>query len=94
MKVAVLHWLKQVAVALDQLANALIGGWADETFSARCWRLRRLPGWRAARRVVDAVLFFDRGHCEASYRSEILRLQSPPETRLRTCPEHDTPLQE
>jgi hypothetical protein len=91
---AVLHWLKQVGVALDQFLNALAGGWADETFSARCWRHQRLPGWNLARRVVDGLLFFDKGHCEASYRSEALRLQSPPATRLRTCSEHDTPLQE
>jgi hypothetical protein len=81
MKALVLAWLKQVAVAFDQFLNAIIGGWADETLSARCWRLRHVPGWNVARFVVDLVLFFDRGHCEASYRSEVLRLQSPPETR-------------
>lgn len=76
-------WLKQVFVAMDQLCNALGGGWADETFSARCWRLRAHPGWNAARRVVDALalIFRDKDHCEASYRSEQLRLQSPPEVR-------------
>lgn len=84
MKGAFLHWLKQVAVAVDQLVNALIpGGWADETFSARCWRLRARPAWDIARRVIDsaALLGGDKNHCEASYRSELLRLQSPPETR-------------
>ena len=25
--------------AVDQLANAVIGGWADETFSGRAWRI-------------------------------------------------------
>ncbi len=84
MKAAFLHWLKQVLVALDQLVNALIpGGWADETFSARCWRLRSRKTWGAARRVIDivALLFRDKNHCEVSYQSELLRLQSPPETR-------------
>lgn len=84
MKKAVLHWLKQVLVALDQLVNAAIpGGWADETFSARCWRRREHPAWGALRLVVDTLLFFDAKHCEESYKSELLRLQCPPELRPR-----------
>lgn len=77
------HWLKQVLVALDQALNALFGGWADETFSSRCWRNRHKPGWKQARRVLDfvAALFGDVDHCKASYDSEWLRLQSPPELR-------------
>lgn len=85
MKMAFLHWLNQVMIAVDQLINALIpGGWADETLSARCWRLRARPAWDIARRVIDsaALLGGDKNHCEASYRSEMLRLQSPPETRV------------
>jgi hypothetical protein len=77
------HWIKQVLVALDQFVNAVFLGWADETFSARCWRLRERPLWGLARRVVDlpARIFRDKNHCEASYRSEQLRLQCPPELR-------------
>lgn len=77
------RWLKQVLVALDQALNALFGGWADETFSSRCWRLRHRPGWGTARRVLDFVagLLGDKGHCKASYDSEWLRLQCPPELR-------------
>ena len=81
MKAKVKHWIKQVLVAFDQFLNTLIGGWADETFSARCWRLRERPFWGVVRRIVDTILFFDTNHCEESYRSEILRLQSPPESR-------------
>lgn len=76
------HWLKQVLVALDQFVNALAGGWADETLSARCWRLRGQAVWGVLRMVVDAVFFFDKNHCEEAYRSEVLRLQCPPEVRL------------
>ena len=81
MKKRILHWLKQVLVAFDQFVNTLIGGWADETFSARCWRLRDRTVWGALRLVVDALLFFDKNHCEESYKSELLRLQCPPELR-------------
>ena len=30
--------MKQILIAVDQLANAVIGGWADETLSSRAWR--------------------------------------------------------
>ena len=78
-------WFKQVLVSLDQMVNALLGGWADETLSSRCWRLRHLPAWGTARRVLDAVagLLGDKDHCRASYNSEWLRLQCPPELRPR-----------
>lgn len=77
------RWLKQVLIALDQALNALLGGWPDETLSSRCWRLRHLPGWGTARRVLDFVagLLGDKDHCRASYDSEWLRLQCPPELR-------------
>lgn len=81
MKAKIQHWFKQVLVAFDQFLNTLIGGWADETFSARCWRRRGHPVWGALRMVVDAILFFDKNHCEASYNSEVSRLQCPPELR-------------
>lgn len=75
------HWCKQVLVAFDQLLNSLVGGWADETFSARCWRLRERSVWGVLRMAVDTVFFFDAHHCEESYKSEVLRLQCPPEVR-------------
>lgn len=79
------HLLKipqQAAIAFDQFVNALAGGWADETFSARCWRLRDAAwGWRAARILVDGVFFWQKNHCQTAYRSEALRLHLPPEQR-------------
>lgn len=80
------HWLKQVAIAVDQLLNAAIpGGWADETFSGRCWRQRHKRRWEAVRRVVDGLFFWQKGHCRVAYESEQLRRHLPPEYRpLRT----------
>lgn len=74
---------KAVLVALDQLVNALCGGWPDETISSRAWRLE-LAGVRSwPRRVIDlaARLFGDRDHCRESYESERLGRQLPPELR-------------
>ena len=69
-------YFKQVLVAADQLANALAGGWADETWSSRCWREERW-GWVD---ILDGL--FGTNHCEQSFHSERMRLQLPPEFRL------------
>lgn len=77
------HWLLQVAVAIDQLINALFGGWADETLSSRAWRTAdkgRVLG-RIARPVIDTLLFFDKDHCKTAYESERVGRQLPPEAR-------------
>ena len=73
---------KQIAIAFDQFCNTLVGGWADETFSARCWRLHQYtPGWALARKMVDALFFFDKNHCQTSATSEEQDTQRPPEQR-------------
>ena len=64
--------VKQVAIAIDQLANTLLwflpgGCWADETFSARCWRCRNIAPFKWLRPVVDAILFFDPQHCQSHF---------------------------
>ena len=74
--------MKQILIALDQLANTLIyirgDGWghADETMSARLWRLQH-----PAHKWVDVLFFWDRQgpvrHCELSYRAELLRSHLP-----------------
>jgi len=79
-----MRWLLQSALALDQAANAiLLFGWADETVSARAWRLSNKGPWKIASIVIDAAfrLFGQRDHCFEAYVSERLRKQSPPEER-------------
>ena len=74
--------LKQTLIALDQVINALAGGWADETISARAYRSQHLSrGWHWVRVIVDAVFFWDEQHCRDSYLSECGRQQLPPEYR-------------
>jgi hypothetical protein len=69
---------KQILIAFDQLVNALLGGWADETLSCRVWREER----RAWVSFLDALFFWEKDHCRESYRSERDRLQLPPEFRV------------
>ena len=70
----------QVLIALDQLLNAILGGWADETISARLFREKsKFEG------VVNLLFFWDKEndkkHCQLSYESEVIRQQLPPEYR-------------
>jgi hypothetical protein len=71
----------QVAVALDQLINAAAGGYADETMSARCWRLRARRPYSLLRPIIDGIFFWQKNHCETAYESERLRSHLPAEYR-------------
>ena len=68
--------MKQILIAVDQLANTLLGGMADETLSARAWRTRN-----PIHRLIDGLFFWDRQgpkrHCQLSFESELLRMQLP-----------------
>lgn len=86
MRGAIRHRLPviQPLIALDQLANTLAWarleglGFADETLSARAWRLRRARGlWRHAAPLIDALFFWEPAHCERAYRAEFARRQLP-----------------
>lgn len=77
-------WMRQVALAVDQLLNSILGGWSDETISARAWRLHRgKRRWAALRLLIDGVftLMGQRNHCQDAYISERQRLHLPPEVR-------------
>lgn len=68
--------MKQILIALDQLANTLIGGYADETISARAHRC----GWQRTERVIDwlfLAVFNEFDHCRNAYTSELLRAHLP-----------------
>lgn len=83
------HWLLQLLIALDQLANVLItplhgGAWADETLSSRAWRMERLrrPWGVVLRPVIDLIFWpLERDHCRASFEAERNQMQMPPEAR-------------
>lgn len=78
--------LLQIAIAFDQLGNALLGGWADETISARAWRQRHKRRWRIVMRVLDKVFGWlgDADHCRKAHEAELQRRQSPESTRAGT----------
>jgi hypothetical protein len=73
--------LLEVAIAFDQLVNAILGGSPDETISARCWRLRANRPYNTLRPIIDGLFFWQPEHCRASYEAERARSQLPPEYR-------------
>lgn len=76
-------YCKTVFIGLDQLINALFGGWPDETISSRAWRWE-LAGVRSwPRKLLDglALILGDKDHCRESFESERLGRQLPPELR-------------
>jgi len=69
-------YLKNILVAIDQLLNALVGGWCDESLSSHAYRSSQ-----TVCKIIDTILFFDKDHCRRSFHSERDRLQLPPEMR-------------
>ena len=73
---------KQIPIAIDQLVNAICGGWADETISSVAWRKRgEGKQWELLRCVIDALFFWQKDHCRCAYESEKERRHLPPELR-------------
>ena len=70
-------WWQQVLIGIDQLLNAVLAGWADETLSSRAWRCRDVQRWSIVYRVIDAIFFWQDGHCRAAYERERAGGQKP-----------------
>lgn len=75
--------MKQFLIAFDQLLNTVLYingdgfGYADETLSARAWRLQ--SRWYKA---INALFFWQENHCKEAYESEHRNFQLPPEYRV------------
>jgi len=74
--------MKQFLIAIDQVVNTLVYlksegfGFADETLSARAWRLRAdSNGYK----VINVLFFWQDSHCLAAYESEMSRKHLPEE---------------
>ena len=72
---------KAVLIAADQLVNAVIGGYCDETLSSRAWRWEQNGVRSWPRRLIDRLFFWEKQHCYQSYISEREGRQLPPELR-------------
>lgn len=65
----------QLLIAADQLINALLGGYPDETLSSRIYRNACLKTpvkqrWLIAYKAVNSLFFWQDDHCFLSYLRE------------------------
>lgn len=75
-----MRYLHNLAIAVDQLIHALIGGAADETLSAAAYRSQwKSHGWWLAYKLINFLFFWQHDHCQASYQSEQQRRHLPEE---------------
>lgn len=75
-----IFYIKQNLIALDQAINALFWGYADETISARTYRMsQRSKYWLILRKIIDTIFFFDKNHCYTSWVAEYEKHQLPEE---------------
>lgn len=78
------RYVLNVLIAFDQLVNAILGGYPDETLSASAWigeqQGRPIP--RVMRPVIDFIFLpIERDHCRKAFDAERARTQSPEQTR-------------
>lgn len=74
-------YAKKILIALDQLVNAILAGWPDETLSSRTFRWEKDGVRKWPRRLIDHLFFWEEQHCFQSYQSEREGRQLPPELR-------------
>lgn len=72
-----MNYLLNLAIAIDQLLNAMLLGFADETLSSRAYRADRdgKVFGRIFRPLIDTLFFWDKRHCFQAYLAEVSRKQ-------------------
>lgn len=77
-------YILNILIGADQLVNCVLWGMPDETLSARSWRFKLEHKILGAALVcaIDALFFSltfgaEKGHCKASYESELTRNHLP-----------------
>ena len=83
----ILKNIEQLLISFDQCLNVLFSmivepktrAWADETFSAHCYRCRNDSNmWYVFYKIVNMIFFWQsEDHCKSSYESEVERKHSP-----------------
>lgn len=70
----------RVLIGLDQFTNTILGGYPNETLSARAWRkgsIEGKDGWKTFQTFTDFLFSpIEKNHCELSY----IHFQKPTKT--------------
>lgn len=75
-----LNYITQILIAIDQLANTILFGYADETLSSRAYRAdqKGLLFGKIFRPVIDVLfVIFQNNHCRYAYLAEVDKRQLP-----------------
>lgn len=82
-----LDFVKNLMLSIDQLGNVLLLGSADETISARSYRMhaKGSKGWGIARKLIDWMFWFEPDHTRQAYFAEQGRVHMPCEYREDGC---------
>lgn len=66
------NYIIRILITLSVLINVILGGYSNQTFSARnwAWKLEGKPNivW-----LIDFIFFFDPDHCKQTWEYWILR---------------------
>ncbi|UQZ87876.1 hypothetical protein C4J81_04640 [Deltaproteobacteria bacterium Smac51] len=81
MKKRLSKYFWNILLGFDRLFNTIVGGYPDETFSARTHRkaVAGQPFWLAVRLLIDKAFFWQTNHCRMAYETEARRGHSPNE---------------
>jgi len=67
-------WAFQVLVAIDQLLNSILRGYADETLSSRAHRMGTMDSlWALFEKAIDLLFFWQDHHCKLSHEAGLRR---------------------
>ena len=72
-----------ILIAFDQLVNAMLWGYPDETLSSRAYRMApKKKRWMLAEKFINLLFFWEPDHCYLSYMAEFHREHLSKEFRL------------
>lgn len=74
-------YILNVLIALSQLGNTVLGGYPDESMSARAWRTQNVMRYLIDGFFLVVTLGNDKNHCQNAYESEKIRRQFPEDYR-------------
>lgn len=76
---AIIFYILQILLWIDQGLNVLTGGYADETLQSRAYRAWRGDKFfgKIFKPLIDFLFFWEDNHCRIAYLAEIERYQLP-----------------
>ena len=59
-------YIERILITLSILLNVILGGYSNQTFSARNYMWKRQGRWNLVL-VIDAIFWFDPNHCSDAW---------------------------